>query len=163
MTPAASDEVRDVHLLDLPVRLWARANEQSDELLREFALISLGAARSDHADVPTRLTAVVTELDATYGGMGASQEELLFQAVRDGRLVLDEVVYTLPVAAGPGAQHLGDLLDEADAYCAAGEHLLTMAADPEVVRFRQWFLGQIVDQLQGAAAVSWSEWSRSAD
>lgn len=154
-------QLREVHLLDVPVRLWARANEQSDELLREFALISLSAeheAVPDHVDVPARLTALVTELDATYGGSGAPQQELLFQAAEQGRLVVEDLAYALPAGAGPAAQHLGELFEEADTYCAQGDHLLTLAADPEVVRFRRWFLAQVVDQLKGAPAVGWPDW-----
>lgn len=154
-------ELREVQLLQLPVRLWARAKQQSDELQREFALIAMSAGTGhnpDHQDVPARLTALVAELDASFGSAGAPQEELLFQAAAEGRLVVD-LVYTLPVAAAAASRHLGAMLDEADAYCARGEHLLTLAAEPEVVRFRQWFLAQVVGQLEGGDPVAWPDWS----
>ena len=50
------------------------------------------------------------------------------------------------------SQHLGAIFDEADAYCRSGEHLLSLATPPDALRFRRWFLGQMVDQIAGGAA-----------
>lgn len=38
------------------------------------------------------------------------------------------------------------LLDEIDSWCRS-EEVLTLAAQPEVVRFRAWFANQVLSQL----------------
>lgn len=41
------------------------------------------------------------------------------------RDVIDDHVLLLPAAAAPA---LGDIIDEADAFCRTGQHLLTLEA-----------------------------------
>ena len=64
----------------------------------------------------------------------------------------------MPAEVAPAARHLGELFDEADAFCRSGEHLLTMASTPEVVRFRRWFLDQFVEQSGGKPPVAWRDY-----
>jgi hypothetical protein len=52
------------------------------------------------------------------------------------------------------------MLDEADEYCRQGKHLLTLASDDELVRFRWWFLDQIIDQAAGKPPVAWPDYKR---
>jgi uncharacterized protein YfaT (DUF1175 family) len=47
------------------------------------------------------------------------------------------------------------MLDEADEYCRAGHHLLTLATPEELRVFRSWYLGQVAAQLSGAPAEPW--------
>ena len=61
----------------------------------------------------------------------------------------------MPGAAAEASQALGDMLDQADAFCRDGSHLLTLAADADVVAFRWWYLRQFIDQIAGAAPVPW--------
>ena len=49
---------------------------------------------------------------------------------------------------GPPPVELPRTLAEADEFCRRGE-LLTLATPPEYVAFREWFLGEIVRQLDG--------------
>jgi hypothetical protein len=143
-------------MLQLPVRIWAQAQEQTDALLREFALITTGGGI--HHEVPGRLLALIDTLDDRFAGVTTSQEIALRDAAESGRLVLEELVYQVPGDVVEASVALGALLDEADAYCEQGQHLLTVAATPEVVRFRHWFLQQFVDQVGGKPATAWPDW-----
>jgi hypothetical protein len=155
------DDLVDVHVLRMPVALWNRAQEQSDALLREFALISSetrNEASPQH--VPSRLLTLVQELSAGYAGFTGEQEAALYAAADAGVEEID-LEYRVPRAVGAAAQALGRLLDEADEFCRAGQHLLTLAAPDELVRFRWWFLDQFADQAEGAPPVPWPEYRRS--
>lgn len=143
----------EVRLREIPVPLWTRAKQQSDELLREFALASIGEAEGEH--LPTRLTALMAALTETYGDRASAQEDLLFEAAATGRPVVDELIFEVPAAVAGACVALGDLLDEADDYCRAGEHLLTLAASPDTVAFRRWYLAEFVRQVDGEPAVAW--------
>jgi hypothetical protein len=149
---AALGPLVDVHLVRLPVRLWARSQEHGEELLREFALMATDPTSS--ASVPTRLTRLVQELTATYAGLGAEQEAQLFAAAAAG-VEEDDVRFRMPVAVADACIHLGAMLDEADEFCRAGEHLLTLATPPDLRRFRAWYLGEFVTQIGGAPPVPW--------
>ena len=155
------EQLHEVRLLVIPMNLWARSQEQHDALMREFALMS---APSDEADrqrhVPTRLTQLVETLTADFEGVATEQEEALFAAAADGTEVIDELVYQVPAAVVPASRALGEMLDEADEYCRQGKHLLTLAADEELVRLRWWYLGQFIDQVEGRPAVAWPDYTR---
>lgn len=147
--------LHEVHLLQLPVPVWARAQEQSESLQREFALLA-----SDGTDVPARLLELIGVLRTQYAQATTEQEERLLDAVDNGEEVIDDLVYRLPAEVGPAARQLGLLLDEADEHCRSGAHLLTLAPDEELLRFRWWYLDQFTDQLGGAAPVAWPDYRR---
>jgi len=152
----SSPKLHELHLLQLPVPLWAASQEHLDELLREFTLMTAGttSADDDGLPVPLRLVRLVAELAARFTGASDEQRARLFAAAAAGEPALD-LVYRLPAEAGPAAAELDRMLDEADEYCRAGQHLLTLATPAELVRFRRWYLGQMQDQLAGAPPVSW--------
>ena len=148
-------ELHEVHLLEVPVPVWERSQEQSEALQREFALLA-----SDASDVPARLLELVAAVQAQYAGVSTEQEEALQVAADRGIAVLPDLVYRVPSDVGPVAQALGAIFDEADEHCRRGEHLLTLAPDEELVRFRWWFLDQFTDQLAGRPAVPWPQYRR---
>ena len=148
-------DVREVRLVGLPVPLWESTSQHTDELLREFALMAAGRASGTvEDDVPGRLTALITALQAQYGAGADEREEPLRAAAAAGRATLD-LSFPLPVAAADAAADLDRMLDEADEYCAQGRHLLTLASPPEVVRFRRWYLSEVTAQLGGADPTPW--------
>ena len=151
----------EVHLLQLPVPVWAAAQQQADELLREFALVAAGSDESHH--VPARLTALVETLNSQFAGVSTEQEQRLFAAAAAGEERIDDLAYFVPPEAGPASQTLGDLLDEADEHCRAGQHLLTLAAPDEVVAFRRWYLREFVRQCAGLPPVPWPDYDGSWD
>lgn len=149
-------DLHEVHLLELPVGLWVKAQEQTDGLLREFALAAdLADPEARDRHLPTRLTALIDALNAQFAGVSTEQEQALFAAAEAGQEVIEDLVYRVPGAAAEASQTLGDMLDEADAFCRDGTHLLTLAADPDVVAFRWWYLRQFIDQIGGAEPVPW--------
>ena len=144
-----SDLVR-VSILGMPLAVMQRSSEHSDELLREFALIR--EEGSDH--VPARLLALVEELRARFGSFSEGALQAMQDAVERG----DETIvlhYEVPPAVGDAARQLGDLLDEADEFCRAGD-LLTLATQPEGVAFRRWYLGEFQRQIDGQPPRPWS-------
>lgn len=153
MTPDPAVEVR---LLSVPVGLWERAQQQSEALQREFALL---VDQPGH-ELPARLLELVAELRATYGSGTTDQEATLLDAADAGLAELPELVYVVPAAVGAHAQELGRLLDEADEHCRSGGHLLTLAAEEDVVRFRWWYLDEFTGQCAGRAPVPWPAYRR---
>lgn len=139
----------EVHILGLPLAVYRRAAEQSDELLREFALIR--GEGSDH--VPARLLALVEELRTRFAGFSADQVRALEAAVGGEQDAID-LVYRVPADVRQAAIELAALLEEADDFCRAGE-LLTLAAPPEAVAFRRWFLDEFVRQVDGHPPRPW--------
>ena len=70
-----------------------------------------------------------------------------------------DLTYRIPPSAAGAAKDMADVLAEADDYCRAGKHLLTLATPPELVAYRTWFLDQFVDQIGGRSPVSWPEYA----
>lgn len=153
MTSAREVEVR---LLELPTHLHERFSAHGAGLVREFRLLA-GTARDDarEDDVPTRLLELVAVLGERYSSATEEQDELIQDAAGSDRPVLAEVVYRVPTEVAGAATALLALLDEADGYCRSGQHLLTVASPPEVVRYRHWYLQEFVRQIGGAAPVPW--------
>jgi hypothetical protein len=146
--------LRRVRLLRLPVRLWVAAKQHNDELLREFALITTATAGGTEADIPQRLIDVIGRLRQQYGRGNEERDAQLFAAHDAGVEHLDFEL-ELPLAAADALEHIGALLDEADAFCQQGRHLLTLATPPELLTYRRWFLGEMTAQLRGAAPTPW--------
>jgi hypothetical protein len=87
---APADLLR-VRLLEVPVQVWGHAQEHSEELQREFALMGMG----DPTGVPVRLLELVRHLRARYGQASSPQEQQLQAALEQGVETLD-VEYLLP-------------------------------------------------------------------
>lgn len=139
----------EVTVLRIPVSIWARTQEHIDELVREFTLIAAQQHEQVPShEVPVRLLQLVEELTGRYGGLNIDQENRLAHAAQTGTREID-LVYSIPPEAGEAARRLQDLLDDADTYCRAGTHLLTLASPPELARFRHWFLDEFINQLGG--------------
>jgi hypothetical protein len=147
-----------VRVLGVPMPVYLRASEHGDELMREFALIAASADEGEDVGVPVRLLALVAELRAQFSGFTLRPESELAEAAARGDATID-VEYLLPPQAGPAVTHLGELLDEADDFCRAGD-LLTLATPPEAVAFRRWFLEEFVRQADGLPPIPWSDWKQ---
>lgn len=147
-----------VHLLDLPVPLAARAQQHFEELMREFVLIAAGHQQgpSEH-EVPARLMNLVETLVQQFGAVTSDAEERLADAIERGDQVIEDHLLEVPAEAGPAAQALGDLIEEADEYCRKGQHLLTLATPADCVAYRRWYLGQVITQVSGVAPIAWTD------
>ena len=161
--PVQAVELATVRLLGLPVRLQARAQEHADELTRELMLIGEQMRQQgNHAGLPARLVALVDELSGQYSGFTVDQEQQLADAIATGVETID-LVYQVPASVADAAQALGDILAEADEYCRAGEHLLTLPTPPDLVRYREWFLDQFVQQVAGEDPVPFARYRGRQD
>lgn len=153
-------KVFEVRLVGVPVSLWAASRQHSDELMREFALVS-ETAETEPASVPSRLTSLVYEVRQRYGTISSSARDVLASAAEDGVESVD-LDFEAPAEVSDWALHLLESLDEADAYCRAGRHLLTLTSSDDVRTFRQWYLGEFVAQIGGAEPTPWVEYKRRA-
>jgi hypothetical protein len=159
----STPQLHPVRLLQLPVQLWAASQEHSDELLRDALMTAGLEERDDKAlAVPVRLLRLVEQLTASFAGSSDEQEARLFAAAARGDEVLDVVEFALPEAAGLACVQLERLLDEADDYCRAGDHLLTLSTPEELRAFRSWYLAQVREQLAGAPPVPWPDYRARA-
>jgi hypothetical protein len=144
-----------VRIEGMPLDVYRRASEHSDELLREFALI-----REDESDhVPARLLALIDELNVRFASFTAGQTRQLEEAMARGDPEID-LVYEVPADAADGVVRLMALLEEADEFCRAGD-LLTLATPPEAVDLRKWFLEEFLFQIDGRPPRSWSTFPRT--
>lgn len=155
--PVDSADLAEIRVMAIPVPVWARAQEHVDELLREFALIAALQA-DDVADLPARLIALVDDVTAVYGSFSAKQEARLSAAADAGEAEID-LTYRIPSHAAGAVTQLRSLLDEADDYCRAGEYLLTLTTPPDLVRFRNWYLGEFSNQLDGRPPTPWPRYT----
>lgn len=155
MTVGSAVEMRTVRLLQLPLRLWAQAKQNMDELTREFTLMTADSGGdADGHDTPARLVALAAELQQQYGAGAEQREAPLFAALQAGEKHVDQT-FELPVAAAGAAQTLGVMLDEADEYCRQGKHLLALETPPELVAYRRWYLDEVIGQMGGAEPTPW--------
>jgi hypothetical protein len=143
-----------VRLLDVPVSLMFRANQHQQELVREFMLIEL-SDDSAKQDVPVRLVDVVERDRREFSGLSARLWDDLADAMERGDPCIDMEI-EIPSSARAAAQDLLATLTEADEFCRRGD-LLTLATPPDLVAFREWFLGEIVRQIDGSSPNPWRE------
>lgn len=148
-------ELVEIRLVRFPLALWQQSQEHVDELLREFALIAQG--EDEHSSVPRRLLNLVAELSATYAGLSVGTEQERDEAIERGAAEID-LLYRTPREAAGAVAHLGDMLDQADAYCRQGSHLLTLQTPPDQLRFRRWFLSEFLRQFEGDPPVPWPDY-----
>jgi hypothetical protein len=138
---------RSVRLLGVPVDIFLRAANHHDELIREFALISLGdrAGVTIH-EVPARLLVLVDLLRDKYARPSSEIRAQVEDGARRGDRTVD---LELPANATVArlTDDITDALDAADEFCRSG-HLLTLDAPPEVVAWRHWWRDQVVGQIR---------------
>jgi hypothetical protein len=149
----------EVRLLRLPVAVAGRTRQHHDELMREFELIAQSRKDEPAHEIPARLVTLVEELRATYSSVSSAQEAVMTHAGDAGEEEIPAVILHLPFQAGEATRHLGEMLDLADDYCAAGRHLLTLATPPESKRYRDWYLGEIMAQLEGQPPTPWPDFA----
>jgi hypothetical protein len=144
----------------LPLAQLDLTAEHYDAVLREFHLV-LEREPTARASVPGRLIAIMDEL-TMYSPLISSVEQDLERARQSGATSID-VGFDLPTEVGSLALRLDNLLDETDAYCAAGVELLSLEPPSEVVTMRKWLIGELVRQAEGHPAVAWpdSPWATS--
>lgn len=154
----SADEAEDtpvtVRLLQLPLKLWQRATEHHDELMREMALLALSDTKPE---LPDRLLELVEVLGLQYGASVASPDAERDAAMARGLDRVD-IIYQVPRSAAAAAQRVQALLDEAEKYCRT--YLLTLAQPQAQTDFGLWYIDQFVQQCAGHPPTPWpGPWS----
>ena len=143
---------RTVTLLGVPVDLYLAAARRTDELVREFALISFG----DRGRVSSRLLELVDDLRTNHAGTTADIRARVDGAARRGATFVDIEIPGEKRAVELTVQ-LTDILDAADEFCRSGD-LLTLAESSDVAAWRHWWRDEVVAQARhGAAPTPWAE------
>lgn len=159
MTSEGSD-LHTVRILAFPVEVYLRSTEAFEGLRREFALIALGSPDPDA--VPGRLERLIVALTEKFEGVSAEPDRLRDEAIERGDDVVEELVHQVPGAAAGACVALSDMLDEADEFCRRGDLLLSLAATPEAVAFRRWYLGEFTGQIAGLPPLPWPDADQGA-
>ena len=155
-------ELVEVRLLGVPVPLRERSTEHGEGLMREMTLIAQQLTAGDGPALPVRLVQLVTDVRATFGIFTEGADAELDAAAENGVLVVEEIVYRVPIATGAYCTHLLDIIDETDTFCRAGEHLLTLASPPDVRAYQDWILGEFVRQTAGLPPIAWPDFQPAA-
>ena len=151
---AEDHELTEVRLLRVPLRLRDRSNQHGEELLRQLALVQIGAEQHVNDSVPARLLDIAAEVQSTYGVFSSGPNDQMDAALDRGEDTMD-VAYRLPRHVGPFLHRLRRILDEATEYCRQGEHLLTLAPPDDVVAYRRWVFEEFERQIAGEAPRPW--------
>jgi hypothetical protein len=144
-----SDAAADVRLLGIDVPLNAALRRQYNELRRELRLLSL----SHQSDYP-----LAGDLTSMFANFERQFPESFHAQIRDAEARgLPRVDVTFPMVreAGPIFVTMTEMFDVADAFCRA-ERLLSIARTDAQRAFHNWLLGELVHQLDGAAARPWT-------
>jgi len=153
-------ELIEVRLIGIPLDIQSSTNAHYDALFREFELIR----QSDNAagTVPVRVLDLIDELSTRFDEFSEQPRALLEAALQDGSSSVD-LVYQVPREVVDACHKLLQLLDEADEYCRAGEHLVTLASSPMVRAYRDWFLREFIEQDAGRPPTPWSDHAPAPD
>jgi hypothetical protein len=155
MASDAKTDLRTIALVGFPLDLFARARQHNEALLREFAFLVDGGG--DNTDIPRQLLDVVGRVRVRAAGLNAGALAMVETAMARGDETGD-FEFVIPVSIAASTREFASLLDQVDAYCAAGD-LLTLAAPPELRRFRDWYLGEITGQVEGRPPIAWCDYT----
>lgn len=143
-------EVIVVRHLRLPVALWVRSRRWLESLLREFDII----VTEGDDDVPRELLDFVAAVSERFDQFTAAAGRRLEEAHTSDSGSVD-VEMSLPSEAAAAARELWRLVSAADEYCRRGD-LMTLSLDDELRGYLQWYLDEVIRQVEGAEPRPWS-------
>jgi len=138
-----------IELGDVPTDLLVAAKAHVDSIVREFALVSSGAASGQSAAVSADMARLIDAVTSRFAQARESIKRQAIAAAAAGQ-VRTRLVLTLPLAAADAGREYLRALDEVDAYARAAR-LLTLETPPQHRAFRQWYVSSLVDQLSALA------------
>ena len=162
-TSSGSTDLLTVHVLRLPLAVSTRSTQHFEELMREFALITLDTERDRESTdskrpVPERLLDVVAELTNEFAVFTAAVTAQREEAAARGDAEID-LTYHMPQSTIEAVRQLAALLEEVDDFCRSGKHLITLATPPESLAFRGWYLNEFLAQMErNEAPVAWPDY-----
>ena len=151
---AAAEVIGTAVLLDYPLRLWARQQEHSENIMREFQLILLGQESDEvEGSAPAQLLELASMFTSRFGPLINNINEQREAALAAGRDRMDSQV---PLVEGLPAllEQVRTVLAAVDEYCSSGD-LLTLARPPEVVALFEWSLNELTVQYEGGEPTPW--------
>ena len=156
-------ELQTVQVLRLPMAVSARSSQHFDDLMREFALITLDTDRDrettdSQRPVPVRLLTLVAELTTEFAAFTTAVQAQREEAAARGDSEIN-LTYHMPPSTTDAVRQLETLLEEVDDFCRSGQHLITLATPPESLAFRRWYLRQFIEQMElGHPPVPWPDY-----
>ena len=154
----ADNGLVEVSLLQTPIQKWEAASAHHETIQREFDILR-GSLPVEA--VPNRLYAFIDGLDLRFADGDDPMWEGLVAASNRGDEFAD-VTLEVPASVGEIARSLRVIFAEVDEYCRDGESLLTPPTPPNLVLFREWFLGEFERQVgQSLPPQSWGEYESS--
>jgi hypothetical protein len=156
-------DLKTVQVLRMPMAVSARSSQHFDELMREFALITLDTDRDrettdSQRPVPERLLTLVAELTSEFAAFTTAVQAQREEAAARGDSEID-LTYHMPPSTTDAVRQLEALLEEVDAFCQSGQHLITLATPPESLAFRQWYFQEFIEQIElGHPPVPWPDY-----
>ncbi len=148
--PAGAEPRHAVTLGNVPTGLLLAAKAHVDNLVREFALVESGAESGLTGSVPAHLAHLIETVVNRFSEARDAIKRQAIDAHHQG-LAHTHLVLELPASAAAAGQAYLDGLDEVDAYCRA-RRLLTLETPPAHGVFRHWYVGELIRQLEEAAA-----------
>jgi hypothetical protein len=152
---------RTVRLVDVPVDLYRRAQQHTDDVLRELVLMADHERARGTSGTASRLVRLAGDHRPVDVEVRVSTAPDL-----DGARARGEETVTLTcsvdLAAADSAEGWARVLDELDELCRSGD-LLSVPPGAEVGLFTRWFCGELVRQLRdGEAPCPWPRYADAA-
>lgn len=141
-------------LRDYPLRLWARQDEYSQGVLREFELLVSGEASGIlKAEPPGQLLALAEMFTSNFGPLLDAINEERREALDRG---LDRIDSHVPLVQGTPEllEQVRVVLERVDDYCRTGS-LLTLPREPWMVQLLDWSTAELVKQYNDGAPEPW--------
>ncbi len=148
-----TEDLVTVRVQRFPLKVHARAQQQSAEMNREFQLI-LGQEATHPGSVPARLLELSAALSGRYAGFTEAQEQQIEDGIAAGDDLIEELVFRVPAGVRADVEQLGAILDEADQWCREGQ-MLVLATPPDLVTYRNWYLQEFARQAAGEPPRPW--------
>jgi GAF domain-containing protein len=138
-----------VRLGEVPTDLLLAAKAHVDNVVREFALASSGAASGTTTALPPHLVELIDTVMHRFAEVRQAVKQQAASASRHG-LERTDLTLTLPLSAADAGEAYLAALDEIDAYARAAR-LLTLESPPQHRIFRRWYVETLIGQLRAAA------------
>ena len=149
----AAEIVGEAVLRDYPLRIWARQQEHSDEILREFKLLVSGAQSGEADAAPAALLALAEMFSERFGRLVDAITATRLAALEQGADRMDWRV-PLPRSTPELMRQVESVWRAVDEYCRSGE-LLALARPADVVALQDWSIRELVAQFEGAEPTPW--------
>ena len=145
---------RDAVLRDYPLRIWARQQEYTEGLLREFTLLVIGERSGEMKSAAPGALVELADMFTTRFSSTLDALTTERQAALDAGLDRMDSRVPLPKSTPELLQQAVAVLDQADEFCAQAE-LLMLPRSAELRAFNDWSIGELIKQYEGADPTPW--------